>query len=279
VPVTSEIRQKVAALRYQERELYLSPGRYVIGRAPTSDIVLRTRLASRQHACLTIGNDACTIEDLGSANGVGVNGKRIAGPCTLSPGDRITIAHEELEFRDFGYAHDMSRSTVEEETVHVPVKEEPVLESGTYGNDSTVQHDGFELAGSMAQRALASHRLQDAVDILRYRLARVLDTVKRGQPVPLRVRDAAVDYACKLAIATHDKRWAEYVLELLIAQSAPCPEAHTSAMRQAIEAVGDLDAELLERYARSLRMLPSSLDHVRAIQYADTLLRSFQSRR
>jgi hypothetical protein len=276
--VNAEPRKK-AVLKYQGRELFLASGRYVIGRAPNSDIVMRTRLASRQHARLIVSADIVTIEDMGSANGVRVNGNRIQETCTLSVGDRIAIGGEEFEFRDFSFNPELARPPPEQDTWRESMKPGASIETGPAGSDSTVQHDGFELAGSMAQRALASHRLHDAVDILRYRLARVLDSVKRGQAVPLRIRDAAIDYGCKLAIATHDGKWIEYVLELLIAQSLPCPESHTDALRQSVESVTSMNGELLERYARTLRALPPNLDHTRAIQHADTLIRLFQNKR
>ena len=44
----------------------------------------------------TVRADAVTVEDLGSRNGVSVNGERIAGRVMLRAGDRIQIGSQEM---------------------------------------------------------------------------------------------------------------------------------------------------------------------------------------
>jgi hypothetical protein len=68
-----------------------------IGRDKNCDIVIedRERYLSRKHAILTIMPDGlCTIEDIGSKNGVYVNGNRIPvnAPYYLAEGDTIFLA-------------------------------------------------------------------------------------------------------------------------------------------------------------------------------------------
>ena len=52
---------------------------------------------SRRHARLELIGDTLTVEDLDSANGTMVNGKRISKKETLYPGD--TLQFQEIEFR------------------------------------------------------------------------------------------------------------------------------------------------------------------------------------
>jgi predicted component of type VI protein secretion system len=63
-----------------------------LGRAPESDVQLDVRWVSRTHARIRIQGSQYLIEDVGSKNGVFVNGQRVAGPRPLEDGDRIQIA-------------------------------------------------------------------------------------------------------------------------------------------------------------------------------------------
>jgi adenylate cyclase len=69
-----------------------------IGRADKNTIVLDDDLASRNHAMLHVSGSKVYLTDCGSRNGTLVNGRRIAVPVTLRPGDRITIGSHEFTF-------------------------------------------------------------------------------------------------------------------------------------------------------------------------------------
>jgi hypothetical protein len=277
-----EVVQNVGVLRCGGREYCFGPGRYSIGRAPASDIVVSSPLVSRQHARLIVGTHSVVIEDLGSANGLTVNTRRVRSSFTLVPGDRIGVGGHEIQFLEFGVAPDIDCTLVGDGAPLVPhpASAAPV-ESGTYprSHDGSAEHDGFALVGAMAERALANRRISDAVDILRYRLTKVLEEAKRGQAITPRTREACIDYACKLASATCDGRWVEYVLELLTCHSVPCPERLAGPLQVAAQAVTGFDRELLDRYARCLRNLPSSIERIRTIQQAERLTEVWQQKR
>ncbi len=63
-------------------------GATTIGRAPECNLRLDERGISRQHACLTPGTTGLEIQDLGSANGCFINGKRVHHGHAI-PGDEI----------------------------------------------------------------------------------------------------------------------------------------------------------------------------------------------
>jgi hypothetical protein len=271
---TANVRasHKIAVLRYAGGELYLSPGRYVIGRAPTSDIVLADPRVSRQHARLSVEEESVSVEDLGSGNGVSVNGTRVRLAQTLKAGDCIGVGDEELEFCYFGAAPELALNLLNEKRM-VNLRNDSEDPGG-----STHRGDGLELFGSLAERALANQRPHEAAEILQPRLAAVLRDAKRGQAVPFRRREAAIDYACRLAIATHDGKWVDYALELLIHQALPCPEAQANLLLAAAETAATFDRALLKRYAEVLRAMPQNVKRIRAIQHADALTRAGQSR-
>ena len=79
------------------REFPVKPGISTVGRLPQSDIHLPTPDVSRRHAQLVFGEDGCTIVDLGSENGVVVNGARIAKHL-LADGDVVQLGKQRLRF-------------------------------------------------------------------------------------------------------------------------------------------------------------------------------------
>jgi pSer/pThr/pTyr-binding forkhead associated (FHA) protein len=70
----------------------------VIGRSRDCDIVLGDGNVSRRHAEVLPTEDGWSVNDLGSTNGVSVNGRRIAGATSLKAGDRIEVGTSELRF-------------------------------------------------------------------------------------------------------------------------------------------------------------------------------------
>ena len=71
--------------------------RVVIGRSRDCDIVIDDPNISRRHAELRRDGDGWLVADLGSTNGVKVNGRRV-NEHPLSPGDEITVGLERLTF-------------------------------------------------------------------------------------------------------------------------------------------------------------------------------------
>lgn len=80
-----------AVVGLDDRRYVLEGPRATIGRSKDADCVLRDPNVSRRHAELRrSGSGEWTIADLGSTNGVKVNGRRVAST-RLSPGDQVTL--------------------------------------------------------------------------------------------------------------------------------------------------------------------------------------------
>jgi pSer/pThr/pTyr-binding forkhead associated (FHA) protein len=69
-----------------------------IGRADDNHICLTERNVSRHHARIVRRDDTYGVEDLGSYNGLKVNGTRIEGSLDLSAGDRVVLGDYQLRF-------------------------------------------------------------------------------------------------------------------------------------------------------------------------------------
>lgn len=74
----------------------LPDGEHDIGRLADCWLTIDDDLASRQHARFHVAGPTAVIVDLGSRNGTFVNGKRIAGRCTLRDGDKVRVGREIL---------------------------------------------------------------------------------------------------------------------------------------------------------------------------------------
>jgi hypothetical protein len=81
------------------RRLLVPPRGGVIGRSRECDVVLEDAGVSRRHAELRpLDASAWSIEDLGSTNGVQVNGRTVEGKHELRSGDRIELGSTEIVF-------------------------------------------------------------------------------------------------------------------------------------------------------------------------------------
>ena len=64
----------------------------VVGRHPSCDTRLDSLRGSRHHCCMTPEGGAVVVRDLGSTNGIRINGQRVEIG-RLRPGDELSIAH------------------------------------------------------------------------------------------------------------------------------------------------------------------------------------------
>jgi predicted component of type VI protein secretion system len=88
-----------ALLVAEGRRHVVPPGGALVGRSRDCDVVLADANVSRRHAEVRPGaGGSWTIADLGSTNGVRVNGRQIAGAEPLAAGDRIVLGTAEIAF-------------------------------------------------------------------------------------------------------------------------------------------------------------------------------------
>jgi len=79
-----------------------------IGRQEGNTIRLTERNVSRRHARLVRQNGTVHVEDLGSYNGIRINGEKISGRMQLSDGDLVQIGDYDLAIA--GGVESMSRA-------------------------------------------------------------------------------------------------------------------------------------------------------------------------
>jgi hypothetical protein len=91
------VDRRQALLVSEGRRNVLSGDRVVIGRSRDCDVVVSDPNVSRRHAELRRDDNGWHAVDLGSTNGVKVNGRRV-DQVVLRDGDRITVGVSDLTF-------------------------------------------------------------------------------------------------------------------------------------------------------------------------------------
>jgi hypothetical protein len=88
-----------AILQAEGRRLVIAPGGAVIGRSRECDVILGDSNVSRRHAEIRPGaGGQWTVADLGSTNGVQVNGRRVTGATPLRSGDHLVFGTVDAVF-------------------------------------------------------------------------------------------------------------------------------------------------------------------------------------
>jgi pSer/pThr/pTyr-binding forkhead associated (FHA) protein len=89
----------VVSILWNGQRMPLSDGHYIAGRGAECSLIIDAETVSRRHARITVQPGAVTVEDLGSTNGVRVNGKRISAPTRLTDGSEVALGSAKLRIR------------------------------------------------------------------------------------------------------------------------------------------------------------------------------------
>lgn len=95
-PISAKLRLLNGAQVGQE---FVAGAQIRLGREPDNEVVLLDPKVSRHHALLQQQGETFLLTDLGSSNGVFVNGKRIAAPASLKDGDILLLGDTQLAFK------------------------------------------------------------------------------------------------------------------------------------------------------------------------------------
>ena len=131
-------------LAYGTRDVVLPKGEFIIGRSPQCDLFIDDTLISRRHCRLRVDEEGVEIEDLGSRNGVFVNGKRVSAKQRLKHGDVMLLGLQEVLVVADAAAPPIDRSPIRTEPPTKPVpksmrnKPTPSLGTPVVLDDDTV---------------------------------------------------------------------------------------------------------------------------------------------
>ncbi len=91
-------RRGRAFVRAEGKRLPVPASGAVLGRSRDCDIVLEDSNVSRRHAEIRPAGTGWTVADLGSTNGVRVNGRAASGAVAITPGDRFELGTVPMSF-------------------------------------------------------------------------------------------------------------------------------------------------------------------------------------
>jgi pSer/pThr/pTyr-binding forkhead associated (FHA) protein len=248
-------------LRHQQHNLELNPGDFFIGRSAECQLALDDPLVSRKHAVLKVGADSVVIKDLGSRNGVVVNGTKIDTSRILLDGDRILIGSQELILivarpRIAGEAGTRARRSVTQTLNSASPPSRGVTQPlGEPLPESTSRRiEAFPVLSSLADKALALGHTEDAERILTPLMMDVLSTSQDARQRPADdTIDRAARYAVRFAAATGQGSWVDYVVKLYAAVRRPCPGPLVEDLHSVLRKTSGIDLQALRAYLEILR--------------------------
>ncbi len=227
-------------LRFAFQEIDLPQGAFTLGRAPHCHLTIDDPLVSREHARIRVVAHAAFISDLGSRNGVFVNGKPVRDEVELHDGDRIRIGPQELVI---GIAAPevvvSSRATGSMcycascgvphalELLRCPACGSREREKAPSTGASASGDWGLELAAEALSRAIGLAAWNEAERLLGSVSHELERCVAAGLPIDRGVLETVADAAVALAGARADVRWAHWILSIY-AELAQIPATRLS---------------------------------------------------
>ena len=219
-------------LRFLLQEFDLVGPEVLIGRSPGCHITLEDPLVSREHVRIRVLEEGgAVVVDLGSRNGVRVNGRPVPsrGECPLKDGDRIRIGTQELGFavvqgrelpgRTTGFMrmcnacgtpypegagtcpHCGARTSEDEDTMSGIVVEPR-------------RNWTFQLLGEVIERALATGRAVESDRLLRRASKEVDERLAGGDKLDISHVAMIAGFAVRLAALDGGTEWLGWALTL-----------------------------------------------------------------
>src|SRR5262245_5021189 len=233
------------ALEYSGRTHTIHRLPYVIGRGSDCDLVVPSGAVSRRHAALVRSDGMLLVEDLGSRNGVLVNARKLRGRTDLRAGDTLTLGDESI---GVVAARDTLRSLGTSYHADPPAMTE-----------ATKPVESFELIVSAVDKALLSQRIDDAERLFALHLGRPLERATERAEPPTEMFETIGLLALRLAEASKNEAWVDFVLRVFSGRRKPMPVTLMSRLCALVPCFGALYGKLLRAYVAALDSRSSRL--------------------
>lgn len=239
------------AVRWNGREISLREGETAIGRDPACQIVLDSPLVSRRHARLVVSTTGVMVEDLGSRNGVRVNGAPVTGGVSVLAGDRILVGDQQLELLRV-----LEKSAADLEAERRAAKTQ--VELAAADDDESGEHasirsaNPFDPLAKVVDKAIAMGRSEEAERLLSGHLQHVLEDVEARRVPDPALTERAVHYAIKLAELSRTPGWINYAIRVYAGLGRPLPMEVVHELYSLLRKVRGVDVVLLRQYVALL---------------------------
>lgn len=251
-------------LRYLHHNLELNAGQFLIGRSTECQLSLDDPLVSRKHALLTISAEGVFVEDMGSRNGVLVDGTKIEGRRRVFDGSRITIGSQEMVLLEGQRDRASTMSALPAALVTFVGGESPLIPPPLTPpsplpppppaeEDASKKNDTFKLLGGVAEKAMAMGRADDAERLLQTLMQQIIEAARAQRPLDPITLEQAGRFGAKLATATTRGSWFDYVVELYTLENRIMPASVVDEMHQAVRKVPAVNLAALREYLATLQ--------------------------
>lgn len=258
-------------IRYHATDLELPIGDFVIGRSSSCGLALDDGLVSRRHAVIHVDGERIELEDLGSRNGVSVNGDKVEGSRQLRHLDRITIGSQELVLFEIAKRDAEGRSTKEmrlcpkchalvESTLNVCSNcKSPMLDPGaTIAGEISPMGTGrptgaFALITGIAEKGLALGRFEETERMLGAHLEELLSAAEGGAPTDANQLKLASDFAIRLAEGLPSGRWLDWVFGAYTANAQLMDGEHIDRLHELIRKIDYRELKPIRAYLDIMR--------------------------
>lgn len=252
-------------LRLGERAIVLVPGvKMVVGRAEQCAISIDDPQVSRAHAAFLARAGRVTVRDLGSRNGVVVNGSKIPGSVEIRPGDVTMIGKHELRLEEI----DQGATTT------VPGVDRQIARTRPMPHARDIQTAALSLFQAFleaCQDSLASGRIEDAKKSVEYLCSTIEDAQRRQLPVDPSVIRGATKYLLALATEMLDGMWVERALSLQRASNVLLDDVATDAIVALLPRLRPVPAFAVRSYVAATRRAahtPQDAERLRRLEKA-----------
>lgn len=240
-------------LRYRVHDIELPQGDFVIGRTADCHLALDDDQVSRRHALVSVAPDGVIVRDLGSRNGVKVNGSPIAGAHRLADGDRITIGSQTLHVLAVEETRAASGGRGEVPTQLGPTATPaPVSGTALLAGPPSSRGRSVAMAVELASKLLTTGRAADAERVLQRPIADLLEAVHRGDALEPDATRLAAEIAVRMATATGRGAWIDLLIEVHLILGALLPPHVCDSLYDVVRKVR-IDVPMLRAYVRRLR--------------------------
>lgn len=254
-------------LRFLLQEIDLVRAATIIGRSPECHVTIEDPLVSRQHARIVLDEEGALCEDLGSRNGVKLNGRPIKkGLTRLKDGDRLRIGTQELVFCEVRDGHNAALAKTTGflrhcAKCHLPYPQE-LVSCPTCGSTKSLDDDtmtgelaavsehswSLQLLVEVLEKAVAMGRHQDIVRTLQRMATQIDERIQSGGKIDPKQLATVATSSIRASSAANDPGWVAWLLRVYAKLGAVPPKAvtesmaelamtHRSTLRPAVEAV------------------------------------------
>jgi hypothetical protein len=265
-------------LRYQGSDLELPPsGAFVVGRSSACSLALDDALVSRRHASIEARGDGLYVEDLGSRNGVLVNGLKIEGTRRIVHLDRVTVGAHDLVVVEVGDENAVrcdacgalvvplqgrcprcgagisSRnhqtlvggSALDMNTLTQPLEDEPTVVGS--------------LLASLATKAMAMGRYDEAERVLSRAFVDLLARAQRGETIATGALAEATTFALRIAEGTKKPTWLDWTFEIHAATGTLMTAPDIEKLHEVVRRTRYANVAAVRRYLARLQQRADEL--------------------